>query len=171
MNKYTCSICKRLFTRDWNLKRHIQDVHRIANYAKNDKVNQEIEENGYYQPFNRNSFYKENDMNFYNNYTQNPHYYNNFSNDFSNYGNYNSAPFFSYANFNSQIKENRKLNLDDKIKIQTVLKTLENSLKNYPKPYVAMTISWLRSRCFREQSDEPLKKYLVNSNMGDLWPY
>jgi hypothetical protein len=46
-------------------------VHRIAKYSKKDQVNQEIEENGYYPPFNT-SFYKENDKDFYNNYTQNP---------------------------------------------------------------------------------------------------
>lgn len=145
-------------------------MNRIANYAKKDQLNHEIEENGHYPPFNT-SFYKENDKDFYNKYTQNPHNYNNFSNDSSNYGYYNKEPFFSYSNFTSQIKENRKLNLDDEIKIQKGLKIIENYLKNYPKPYVAMRISELRSRCIRAQSDEPLKKYLVNGKRGDLWPY
>ena len=81
MNKHTCSICKRIFTREWNLKRHLRDVHRIAKYSKKDQVNQEIEANGYYPPLNS-SFYKENDKDFYNNYTQNPHDYYNFSNDY-----------------------------------------------------------------------------------------
>jgi hypothetical protein len=148
----------------------MQDVHRLADYTKKDNVNQAIGENDYYLPFNSNSFYKENNKDFYNNYTQDLPYYNNFSNDYSNYGNYNSE-LFSYPNLDFQIKENRKLNLDDKIKIYKVLKILEISLKNYPKLYVARTISWLRSSCFREQSDEPLKKYLVKRNMGDLWPY
>jgi hypothetical protein len=90
-------------------------VHRIAKYAKKDQVNQEIEENGYYPPFNT-SFYKENDKDFYNNYTQNPHDYNNFSNDSSNYGYYNNEPFFSYSNFTSQNKANSEFNVVVEIK-------------------------------------------------------
>ena len=78
---------------------------------------------------------------------------------------------FFLFNFTSQIKENRKLNLDDEIKIQKGLKIIQNYLKNYPKPYVAMRISELRSKCIRAQSDEPLKKYLVNGKRGDLWSY
>jgi hypothetical protein len=132
-------------------------VHRIAKDAKKDQVNQEIEENGYYPPFNT-SFYKENDKDFYN-YTQNPHDYNNFSNDSSNYGYYNNEPFFSYSNFTSQNKANSEFNVVVEIKIQKGLKIIENYLKNYPKPYVAKRISELRSRCIRAQSDDPLKKY------------
>lgn len=170
MNKHTCSICKRIFTREWNLKRHLRDVHRIAKYSKKDQVNQEIEENGYYPPLNT-SFYKENDKDFYNNYTQNPHDYYNFSNDYSNYGYYNNEPFFSYSNFTSQNKENSEFNVDVEIKIQKGLKIIENYLKNYPKPYVAKRIIELRSRYIRAQSDKPVKKYLVNGRRGDLWSY
>ena len=69
-------------------------------------------------------------------------------------------------------EENRKLNSYDKIRIQSVLKILENYLeKIYSMPHVIWTISRLWVRCMREQSDEPLKKYLIKRNMGSLWPY
>ena len=73
---------------------------------------------------NNNSFYKENVIIYYN--KQNPFFYNNFSNDFYHYRYYNSESF-TCPNFNSQVKEeNRKLNSYDKIRIQSVLKILEN---------------------------------------------
>lgn len=72
MKKYTCSICKKIFTRDWNLKRHIKDVHRLLDYTKKANINQRIKENYYYSSFHSNSFYKEKDMDYCNSYKQNP---------------------------------------------------------------------------------------------------
>ena len=96
---------------------------KLYDYDKKDNKNQEFEEN-YYLP-NNNSFYKENDIIYYN--KQNPFFYNNFSNDFYHYGYYNSQPF-TCPNFNSQLKEeNRKLNSNDKIRRQSVLKILKLS--------------------------------------------
>lgn len=169
MKKYTFNICKRIFTRDWNLRRHMQDVHRlVADYTKKTHINQE---NGYYPPPINNIFYKENKMDYSSNYKQNPYYHNNFYNYFPNHGYYLDGSFPS--NFNSQTKENRRLNVDDKIKIQKVLQILENHLYKIGIPifFVSVIITWLNHRCFIEKSYEPLKKYLTDYNLGYLWSY
>ena len=56
-------------------------------------------------------------------------------------------------------QENDNIKNDDKIKIQKVLKFVENYLKRlYPKSNVFPIILWLRYRCLREKSDEPIEK-------------
>lgn len=169
MKKISCSLCNRIFTRDWNLKRHIQDVHRLYDSDKKENVNQEIEEN-YYSP-NNNSFYKENDINYYNNH--NPYYYNNFPNAFHNPAYYYNYEFYPNSNFNpSSLEKEKRLSVDDKTRIKQVLKVLEKHLeKIFPTSFVVGIRLWLWDSCIQEQSDEPLKKYLKKYNLGSLWPY
>jgi hypothetical protein len=31
MDKKLCKICNRIFTREWNLQRHLKDIHKIDN--------------------------------------------------------------------------------------------------------------------------------------------
>jgi hypothetical protein len=171
MRQYTCSICKGIFTRDWNLKRHIQDVHGLADYTKKSNINQGIKENDYYSPSNSNSSYKEKDMDYRNNYKKNPCYYDIFYTNFPNDGYYIHGSFPDLI-FNSQTTENRELNDNDKIEIQKVLKILEDHLKKVgvPVTFVFGIITLLKRRCFSEKSDEPLKNFLITHNLGYLWP-
>lgn len=146
MENHKCSICDRIFTRDWNLKRHIQDLHRLYNYDKKENINQEFEEN-YYSQKSNNSL----------NTCPNPADHN--------------FEFLPNPNFNpSQLEEEKRLSLDDKIRIQSILKNLENSLeKIFPKPNIVWTTWSLWCRCIQTQSDEPLKRFLINQKMGYLW--
>ena len=81
---------------------------------------------------------------------------------------------YPYSNINSRYKEEEKkrLSIDDKIKIQKVLKNLENYLeKFYPSTFIFQIVSWLRYQCFTQKSDKPLKKFLVQNNIGFLWQF
>lgn len=156
------------------MKRHLQDVHEINDDIKKEKRRGEIDGYDYeYGQLNMNSANNlkktennNNDMD----YHGNSYCYNNFSNIYPSPGYYNSEPYI-YSNYNSIFKEKKTLSSDDKIKIQKVLKSVENYLERlYPKSTVFQIISWLSYRCLREKSDEPLKNYLVKINMGHLWP-
>jgi hypothetical protein len=111
----------------------------------------------------------------------NQSYYNNNNNLPNNlpcyyYGFDNNPSSYLYSNINSQCKEEEKekegekrLSLDDKIKIQNVLKNLKNYLeKFYPRAYIFQILSWLRYQCLTQKSDKPLKKFLVQNNIGRI---
>ena len=173
MNKKKCNRCDRLFSRQWNLERHLQDVHEINDDIKKEKRSGEIHDYDYWQinMNSNNNLRKKENNNIGMDYNGNSYCYNNFSNTYPNPGYYNGEPYI-YSNFNSLFKEEKRLSVDDKMKIQKILKLLENYLeKFYPTSYVFPIIAWLRYRCLREKSDEPLKKYLVQNNMGHLWPF
>ena len=36
MEKKICTVCKKLFTRQWNLDRHLKYIHNISDYGEND---------------------------------------------------------------------------------------------------------------------------------------
>lgn len=153
----------------------MQDVHEINDDIKKEKRREGIDGYDYeYGQLNMNSannLKKIENNNNYMDYNGNSYCYNNFSNIYPNHGYYNSEPYI-YSNYNFLFKEVKTLSSDDKIKIQKVLKIVENYLESlYPKSNVFLIISWLRYRCLREKSDEPLKKYLVKNNMGHLWPF
>ena len=90
MDKKICKVCKKGFLRQWNLKRHLKDIHKIHEYRENDMVKQKSE--AYSYPFsNKNEDFRnpENNMSEMN-YYQNPPEYHNFTNPFSNYDIHNS---------------------------------------------------------------------------------
>jgi|GEM_PF-2475003 len=174
MNKKRCDRCNRFFSIQWNLERHLQDVHEINDDIKKEKRRGGIDGYDYeYGQLNMNSAINlkkaennNNDMD----YNGNSYCYNNFSNIYPSTEYYNIEPYI-YSNYNSIFKEKKTLSSDDKIKIQKVLKSVENYLERFcPKSTVFPIISYLRYRCLREKSDEPLKKYLVKNNMGHIWP-
>ena len=67
----------------------------------------------------------------------------------------------SIPNTKKKNKEEKKLSIDDKIKIQKVLKNLENYLeKFYHRTFIFQILSWLRYQCFTQKSDKPLKNFL-----------
>jgi uncharacterized Zn-finger protein len=43
MEKKVCNLCKKRFTRQWNLERHMQDIHHISEYGENNLVKQNYE--------------------------------------------------------------------------------------------------------------------------------
>ncbi len=176
--KNVCNICYKKFTRIWNLERHLYDIHEFHNNVNNARRKQEIEMHDHLlnmvEP-NRKILNKEdNNMNnreynqsYYNNNNlpnNSPYYYYEFDNNTSSY---------LYSNINSQYKEDKKrLSIDDKIKKQKVLKNLENYLKKfYPQMFSFQILSWLHYQCLTQKSDEPLKKFLVQKNIGFLWQF
>jgi hypothetical protein len=177
-SKNACNICYKKFTRKWNLERHLYDIHEFHNNVNNARRKQGIEVPDHLlnmvEP-NRKILKKEdNNMN----HTQyNQSYYNN--NNLPNnspyyyYGFDNNTSSDLYSNINSQYKEDKKrLSIDDKIKIQKVLKNLENYLKKYyPHMFIFRILSWLYYQCLTQKSDEPLKKFLVQKNIGFLWQF
>ena len=81
----TCTVCKKKFTRQWNLERHLKDIHEVYQSRDNDMVMQKSDPYSY--PFSRKKGYfrnSENNMGEINNY-QNPPEDNNFPNEFSSY--------------------------------------------------------------------------------------
>jgi hypothetical protein len=55
----------------------------------------------------------------------------------------------------------KKLSIDDKIKIQKVLKNLENYLEKFShRAFIFQILSWLRYQCFTQKSDKQLKNFL-----------
>lgn len=152
------------------MDRHLQDVHEIYDDTKKEKGSREIGDYNYWQrniDSNNNFWITSNNIDKMN-YNQRS-YSNTFPNTFPNPGYYHGEHF---SNFNSLSKEEKRLNVDDRIKIQKVLKILKNTLeKIYSTTYVVCTISWLHYRCLSEKSDEPIKKFLVQNNMGYLWPF
>lgn len=101
----------------------------------------------------------------YKNYNNN--YFHNDLNSY--YGFYNSESYL-YPPFNAKYKEEKRLSLDDKLRIQKILKNLQNNLeKFYPVAFIFRLISWLHYQCITQKSDQPLKKFLIRNNVGFLW--
>jgi hypothetical protein len=42
MEKKKCHLCKKIYTRRWNLERHLQDVHKIYDNTKKDNKIQKL---------------------------------------------------------------------------------------------------------------------------------
>lgn len=42
MKKKVCNLCKKRFTRQWNLGRHMQDIHHISESCENHMVKQNM---------------------------------------------------------------------------------------------------------------------------------
>ena len=172
MDKKICKVCKKGFLRQWNLKRHLKDIHKIHEYRENDMVKQKSE--AYSYPFsNKNEDFRnpENNMSEMN-YYQNPPEYHNFTNPFSNYDIHNSR---IYENVESiPIDKESRLTIKDLIKIQRAFQILRNYFQQfYPQlPNVIITnqMRWLYYRCYTKQSLQPLMDYYKRYNIWHLWP-
>lgn len=183
-NEKVCTICYKKFTRKWNLERHLYDIHKIHTDYSNARMKQEIEMADHFsnriEP--KHKFLNKENNKMKERLQYNQSYYinnNNFPNNlpYNYYGiDNNSSSLYFYSNINSQYNEQekekgeRRLSINDKIKMQKVLKNLENYLeKFYPHMFIFQIISWLRYQCLTQKSYEPLKNFLVHSNMGFLW--
>ncbi|HET7642256.1 MAG TPA: hypothetical protein VFK40_02015 [Nitrososphaeraceae archaeon] len=105
-------------------------------------------------------------------YNQNSYSRNNYSGNFDNsmypYNEYFPSFFWDPPNIQKE-----RLTLDEKIRIQRILKKLVSQLRNsglttYNADKIAKLLSY---RCNREKNDEPLKKFLILCGLGDLWEY
>jgi hypothetical protein len=170
-----CHICGRIFTRKWNLQRHVDEVHNMnmdnkieKNRRNNERYDQNYDfilqntrNNNFQQEFNRNEI------------QNNQHNYGNHNyGQFPNYGNSDFGPYYpSY--FESQFKleeKERKLSINEMIKIQQSLKILGNHLeKRFPPIYVSNLIQYYGYVCSTEKSIQPLKKLF--DKLGLVWPY
>jgi hypothetical protein len=176
--KNVCNICYKKFTRKWNLERHLYDVHEVHNGLSKARIKQGIDVPDHLSNMveqNRKILNKDNNMSQSPRHNQSYYNNNNLPNNlpYYDYGFDNNTSLYPYSNINSQYKEEEKrLSIDDKIKIQKVLKNLENYLKKFfPSTFIFQILSWLRYRCLTQKSDEPLKKFLVQNNIGFLWQY
>ncbi len=86
MEKKNCTICKKRFTRQWNLDRHLKDIHNISDYGENDIAKQKYDRfylfNLYTQLRTSILGIPEHNMNEMNHYP-NPPQYHNFTRDYA----------------------------------------------------------------------------------------
>lgn len=178
--KKFCNICYKIFTRKWNLERHLYDVHEVHDDLRKYRVKQEIDMPNHLSNMvvpKRKFLDRDNNMNQTPQYNQSYYNTNNLPNNFPYYyyhGFDNNTSSYPYSNINSQYKEEeeKRLSIDDKIKIQKVLKNLENYLeKFYHRAFIFQILSWLHYQCLTKKSKEPLKKFLVQNNIGFLWQF
>lgn len=175
MAKILCNVCNKIFTRKWNLERHLQDIHGIYNKPENQNITSEIGN------INSSQRYSNTDNIFKDRYNDGNMNQIDYSGQYGNYHNYPqnySYPEYyrqdyPWSNFNlPPEKESKKWTYDDQIRLQRGLKILQTHLESfYPQPCVSGIILMLRRRCNYEKSDEPLKKYFVQMNIGDKWPW
>jgi hypothetical protein len=175
MDNTLCKVCNKIFTRKWNLERHLQDIHGIYNKPENQNITSEIDNNTSSQRYNNTNHifrdsYNDGNMNQMD-YSGQYNNYNNFAQNYSYHEYYRQR--YPWSNFNLQLeKEPKRWTYDDKIRLQRGLKILQNHLQSfYPPPFVSGIILMLRRKCNSEKSDEPLKKYFVQMNIGDRWPW
>ena len=172
MEKKTCNKCKKRFTRQWNLNRHLKDIHNISYSGENDIVKKKYDLPTYSSssPINnehfRNSENKLVEMNYNPNRPKHP----NFTDRFSPDGGYNNGFYQNYELFPVDKKE-PKLTIQDGIRIITALQILQNLLPRfYPNNNVIRAICVLRYQCYIKHSDQPLKDFYKQYNLWHLWP-
>src|SRR5215208_4513880 len=140
MENKNCTICKKRFTRQWNLERHMQDIHHISEYGENHMVKQKYEYEG-------------------------PPYSNPYREDL-----YNSRLYGNFEPFLIE-KEENKLTIQDRIRINWGLQILRNFLPRiYPNYVVIQQIGWLNYLCYTKKSIQPLRDFYEKYNLIGLWP-
>jgi hypothetical protein len=172
MENKNCTICKKRFTRQWNLERHMQDIHHISEYGENDMVKQKYEGSPYSNP----SIFKNEQLrNFENNmtemdYNQNPPENHTFSNHYSREDLYNNRFYENFEPFPPEKKENR-LTIRDIVRIRRGLQILRNFLQQiYPNQIVIPQIYCLNYLCYTKKSIQPLRDFYEKYNLMGLWP-
>ncbi|MGH9981820.1 MAG: C2H2-type zinc finger protein [Nitrososphaeraceae archaeon] len=169
MEKKFCNVCKKRFTRQWNLERHLKDIHNISGYHKNDINKQKNVQSTYSsiysiknQPF-RNS---DNHMISINHYSNTPGYH--ILQRYDNETNYNNW-FYPNDELVTIDKKEPMLTIEDGIRIRTALQILQNVLSRfYPPNLVIRIICLLQFQCFTKHSDEPLIEFYKKYN---IWVY
>ena len=172
MKRKICQVCNKRFTRQWNLERHVNDIHYISEYGENDMVKQKYEDPSYSYSLTikneqfRNSENNTTDMMYY----ENPPEYHNFTNHYSNQDLYNKRSYQNFEPFSIDKKED-KLTLRDMIRIRRRLQILKNVLQRiYPYHVVIIQISWLNYLCFTKKSIQPLRDFYQKNGLMHLWP-
>lgn len=173
MIKKECKICKKRFTRQWNLERHIRDIHHISEYGENDRVKQKYEDLSYSYPSTfTNEWYGKSENNTTEmDYYENPPEYPNFTNHYTRYDLYNNR---SYGNFVPvpREKDENTLTNTDKRRIQYALGILSNFLQGiFPNHVVIPQICWLHYYCYSKRSIQPLRDFYKKNNFMHLWPF
>jgi hypothetical protein len=171
MERKICQVCNKRFTRQWNLERHVKDIHHISEYGENDMVKQKYEGPSYsysptikYEQF-RNSENNTNDMMYY----ENPLEYHNFTNHYSDKDLYNKRSYQNFEPFSIEKKED-KLTLRDMIRIRRRLQILKNFLlRIYPYHIVIRQICWLNYLCWNKKSIQPLRDFYQKNGLMHLW--
>ncbi|HEX7142622.1 MAG TPA: C2H2-type zinc finger protein [Nitrososphaeraceae archaeon] len=171
MERKVCQVCNKRFTRQWNLERHVKDIHHIFEYGGNDMVKQKYEGPSYSYSHTikneqfRNSENNTTDMNYYD-----PPEYHNFTNLYSNKDMYNKRFYPHFQPFPIDKKED-KLTLRDMRRIRLGLQILINFLQRiYPYQFVMMQICWLNYLCCTRKSIQPLRDFYQKNGLMHLWP-
>ena len=170
MEKKVCNLCKKRFTRQWNLGRHMQDIHHISESCENHMVKQKYEDPPYSNPSRlrneqlRNSKTNTTQMDSY----KNPHEYHTFTNHYREEL-YNSRLYRNFEPFPIE-KEENKLTIQDMIRINCGLQILRNFLPRIYPNYVIWQICWLNYLCYTKKSIQPLRDFYEKYNLMGLWP-
>ena len=171
MERKICQVCHKTFTRQWNLERHVNDIHHISEYGENNMVKQKYEDPSYSYSLTikneqfRNSENNTTDMMYY----ENPPEYHNFTNQYSNKDLYNKRFYQNFEPFSIDKKED-KLTLRDMIRIRRGLQILINFLQRiYPYHVVIIPICWLNYLCWTKKSIQPLRDFYQKNGLMHLW--
>ena len=172
MEKKVCNLCKKRFTRQWNLGRHMQDIHQISELCENHMVKQKYERPPYSNPSIlrneqlRNSKTNTTKMDSY----QNPSGYHTFTNHYYSEDLYNNRFYGNFEPFPIE-KEKNKLTIQDIIRITRGLQILRNFLPRiYPNHVVIQLICWLNYLCYTKKSIQPLRDFYEKNYLMRLWP-
>ena len=151
----------------------MQDIHHISEYGENHMVKQKYEYEGppYSNPSRlrneqlRNSKTNTTQMDSY----KNPHEYHTFTNHYRE-DLYNSRLYGNFEPFLIE-KEENKLTIQDRIRINWGLQILRNFLPRiYPNYVVIQQIGWLNYLCYTKKSIQPLRDFYEKYNLMGLWP-
>jgi hypothetical protein len=171
MNKKECEVCNKLFTRQWNLERHMQDIHHISEHGENERINQEYEDPPYSNPstIRNEQFRTHANRTIEIDYSENPHQYHNVSNHYSSKDSYNNRVYENFEPFPMEKKE-KKLTITDRMKLIRGLQFLKNFLPRiYPNHVVIQQIYWLNYLCYTQNSIQPLRDFFKKYNLMHLW--
>ena len=172
MGKEECKVCKKRFTRQWNLQRHLKSIHNISEYGKNNIFKLKYDPLTDVDPFSINNEHAntpENKISELKPY-RNTYKYQYFKNRFYSNTDYNNGFFHNYESLPMKKKES-KLTIQDDIRIQTASLILKNILPRYSSEIIVTNfLYWVIRQCNTKQSDQPLKDWFKRFNLGHLWP-